>query len=263
MLADSKLSGVWFREYLGNIEKAVDGIDSERGRFLKALAAHAPHTVGPDGLVKLKRGTRAQKRAFSIHLAESEAEMYFLQSGEGEWADYLRERGIDFSTWGLPVDGPVAYLDRLGLLDAKTIAVHLTYAEDADLELLAKRGVRVCLCPRSNQNLHGKIANLPRMLQLGMKPCLGTDSLASVSSLSMIDEMKFTAESFPSTPSVEILAMATVNGAKALGLSAEYGTVVPGKRAALLYVPIDVSKRSMAADALVNADFREECKLLV
>jgi cytosine/adenosine deaminase-related metal-dependent hydrolase len=99
------------------------------------------------------------------------------------------------------------------------------------------------------------LPDLAGMLKAGIKPCLGTDSLASAESLSIFDEMAFVSKSFPSIPPAEILAMATVNGASSLGFGEMFGSLTPGKRAAFVYVPVDVSSKSGLLQALVNADF--------
>ncbi|MBU1163820.1 MAG: amidohydrolase family protein, partial [Proteobacteria bacterium] len=207
--------------------------------------------------------TRKSNLPFSIHLAESEDEIEFLQTGKGKWAEFLSERRIDFSGWNLPVESPVKYLEDLGVLDENTMAVHLIHAEEKDFEILLRHNVSVCLCLRSNFNLHNMMPDLAGMFKAGIKPCLGTDSLASADSLSIFDEMAFVSKSFPSIPPAEILAMATVNGARALGFEDMFGSLTPGKRAAFVYAPVDVSSKSELLQALVNADFKEPCKTVL
>lgn len=236
------LSGVWFQEFLGSLEilnEKDDGFfdpyaESEK-RF--SVAGHAPHTTAPDLLVRLKQMAGRMRRPFSIHLAESTVEVDFLEKGIGAWADFLTRRAIDHRDWGPVGKRPVQYSDSLGLLDHDTLAVHLIECEAQDLRLLAHRGVSVCACPRSNARLHGKIADIPAMLAAGIRPCLGTDSLASNDSLNLFDEMRFTARMFPSISPREILAMATINGACALGFEGQYGRIAPGAQARFLYMP--------------------------
>jgi len=107
------------------------------------------------------------------------------------------------------------------------------------------------------------LPDLAGMLKAGIKPCLGTDSLASADSLSIFDEMTFVSKSFPSIPPAEILAMATLNGASSLGFGEMFGSLTPGKRAAFVYVPVNVSSRSGLLHALVNADFKGSCKTIL
>ena len=262
IMSKSGLAGVWFREFLGDV--LLENIICNTNKSLIiSIAGHAPHTLAPNRIVELKEITRKSNLPFSIHLAESEDEIEFLQTGKGKWAEFLSERGIDFSGWNLPVESPVKYLEDLEVLDEKTIAVHLLQASKKDFEILLRHNVRVCLCLRSNFNLHNMMPDLVGMLKAGIKPCLGTDSLASADSLSIFDEMTFVSKSFPSIPPAEILAMATVNGANSLGFGEMFGSLTQGKRAAFVYAPVDVSSKSELLQALVNADFKESCKTVL
>lgn len=262
IVSNSSLRGVWFREFLGNVLPEEIACN-ENKLLIKSIAGHAPHTLSPELLADLKNITRKKNIPFSIHLAESEDEIEFLQTGKGKWAEFLSERGIDFSSWNLPVETPVRYLEDLGVLDESTIAVHLIHADKKDFEILLRHNVRVCLCLRSNFNLHNMLPDLTGILKAGIKPCLGTDSLASAESLSIFDEMTFVSKSFPSIPPAEILAMATLNGASSLGFGEMFGSLTPGKRAAFVYVPVNVSSRSGLLHALVNADFKGSCKTIL
>ncbi|AOY59950.1 amidohydrolase family protein [Desulfococcus multivorans] len=252
-LRDSGLSGVWFREFLGNPPAGTEAALPDSTPLLTAAAAgHGPHTTDPAFLRRLKTTARRGGRPFSIHLGESEDEQDFLTTGKGAWADFLTERGIDFSGWPLPADGPVPYADRLGILDAGTLAVHLIHAGPGDFDILRERGVHVCLCPRSNRNLHGRLPDLPGMLDAGLAPCLGTDSLAGTESLSIRDEMAFSARAYPGVPPETILAMATRNAAAALHLSDQFGSLAPGKSAGIQYLPATAPTPSALMERIVH-----------
>ena len=243
-----------FREYL-RLEPEEGLCDLNKDKYL-SLAAHAPHTTAPELIKRIKDETKRHGRIFSVHLAESPEEAEFITTAKGKWADLLNERGVKFSSWGLPAKSPVSYLDDMGVLDDKTLAVHLVQADPADLDLIAKLGAGVCLCPRSNNRLIGELPDIPAMLKRGIRPALGTDSLASVDTLSIFDEMAFISESFPSLNSGDIISMATVNGAKALGMGEELGTLEPGKRAALLYLPVNASSADMLIRSLTAGSFK-------
>ena len=96
------------------------------------------------------------------------------------------------------------------------------------------------------------------MIKTGVNLCLGTDSLASVSSLSMIDEMAFVSKSFPMAAPERIFQMATLGGAAALGLDNRMGTLVPSKQARLAYLDIQASKATQVVEALVNFSESDE-----
>jgi aminodeoxyfutalosine deaminase len=255
ILSKSGLYGVWFQEFLGNVIPGGLSCRETAGAVIRgALAGHAPHTSAPALLMALKAITREKGLPFSIHVSESEAETQFIGSATGAWADFLSGRGIDFLDWGLPATSPVFHLDRLGILDAETLAVHLLHADRKDFERLAERRVTACICPRSNENLHGKLPDLPGMMAAGLTVCLGTDSLASVSSLSLWEEMRLVATRYPMVSPADIWAMATINGAAALGFSALFGTLEPGRLPAMLYVPVTASSPSAVLERMVFGD---------
>jgi cytosine/adenosine deaminase-related metal-dependent hydrolase len=254
ILSKSGLYGVWFQEFLGNsIPDTLSGGEMT-GAIHSSYAGHAPHTSAPDLLMALNAITRKKGLPFSIHVSESEAEMEFIGTAIGTWADFLTERGIDSSGWGLPAPSPVFHLDRLGIWDEKTLAVHLLHADRKDFELLAERRVTACICPRSNENLHGKLPDLPGMMAAGLTVCLGTDSLASVPSLSLWEEINLVANRYPMVSPADIWAVATVNGAAALGFSALFGTLEPGRLPAMLYVPVTATSPSEVLERIVFGD---------
>lgn len=262
LVSDSGLYGLWCREYLGNIASAGQTEPEVlSGQATASLAGHAPHTTSPGLLKHLKQISEKRKLPFSIHLSESMEEIEFVGSGQGEWAEFLVSRGIDFSAWGLPARSPVAYLDNLSILNERTLAVHLLQTDDTDLDILKQRRTNVCLCPRSNQALHGRLPDIPAMLTRGIRLCLGTDSLASTPSLDLFDEMAFIATRYDAIDPVQIFAMATINGAMALGQST-IGTIAPGFDPQMIYVPLNCQTEQKLLEAIVNKEFQSPCKPL-
>lgn len=162
----------------------------------------------------------------------------------GGWTDFMMSRGIDTSAWPVGNKTPVAYLHDLGMLDNATLGVHLLQVTDRDLDILAQTETKLCLCPRSNQNLHGRLPDIASLLARNLKPALGTDSLASCDSLGIFDEMAFVRQLYPQISLPDILAMATINGANALGLGQHWGTLDTERSAQLLY--LDIKARTPA-----------------
>ena len=249
VLNTSGLAGVWFKEFLGG-EQAYPG-HKEQDAYLKkqfplsfSAAGHAPHTTAPQLLTALKKRTSAAGLVFCLHVAESEVEMDFIAGKRGGWTDFLASRGIDTAAWPVGNKTPVAYLHDLGVLDTATLGVHLLHVTDRDLDILGRTGTKLCLCPRSNQNLHGRLPDIASLLARNLAPALGTDSLASCDSLGIFDEMAFVRQQYPQIPLPDLLAMATINGARALGLEQHGGTLDPGRAARLLY--LDISARTPA-----------------
>ncbi len=259
MTANSGMHGLWCREILGNL---TAGLDTEpailSGNLKASLAGHAPHTTSPELLSHLKRVTDRHSLPFCIHLSESDEEMEFISAGRGPWADFLLSRGIDFSNWGLPARSPVGYMDDLGILDERTVGVHVLQADEADLDILAQRRTTICLCPRSNQALHGLLPDIPAMLARDIRLCLGTDSLASTPSLDLFDEMAFIATNYDSVEPLQILQMATINGAAAVSQSMT-GVIARGGNPHLVYVPVNCSIELQVLESIVNKAFIDPC----
>ena len=252
LFRSSPLSGIFFHEHLGSGNPEISEVHPSSS-FRSSLAAHAPHTTSPELLRSIKTMTLSRNLPMSVHLAESEDEWRFITAVRGAWADFLTERNIDFSNWPLPAKSPVDYLDTLGVLDSKTLAVHLIHCSSEDLELLRSSDTKVCFCPRSNFLLHQKLPDIPRFLASGFKPCLGTDSLASTPSLSILDEMTFIASKYDSISPVEILAMGTLYGAAAINMDKKCGRLAPDFKGVPHFVPIQAGKSSDVLPAIVSS----------
>ena len=196
------------------------------------LGAHALHSVSPALLQLLvKDGGPA-----ALHLAESPDEVRFLVDGGGEWAAFLERRGLGHVAFEPPGRSPVAYVDGLGALHSRLVAAHAVQVDETDRRILASRGVHVVLCPRSNRNLGVGRADVPALVSAGVRLSLGTDSLASVETLDVLDDAVLVSRQFPSLPKAEIVRMATRGGAEALGLD-DLGALAPGMAATLAFAP--------------------------
>lgn len=263
VLSESPLAGVWFQEYLGNLDNQSIYEVTDINRIRKSFSGHAPHTTDPDLLRYLKQETRKIGLPFSIHVSESEDEIEFITTGKGKWAEFLTQRGIRFSSWDIPARSPIQYLNKLGILDHRTLVVHAVFADRTDFEILNQHQTPVCICVRSNLNLHGALPNILEMLDCGITPCLGTDSLASVDSLSILDEIASISRWFSSIPPEKIIEMAVISGAKALGFDNYYGTLAPGKFGDLLYLDIEASSTHDVLEKIVNfSDIQSENRVI-
>lgn len=249
------LDGMVFEEVLGNTEMfPVLPCVSNGIRF--SYAGHALHTTAPGVLRKLKAHADRCNTPFSIHLAESEAEVEFLAGVRGSWADLLASRGVAYGSWDIRSERPMVRAQRLGLLSPGTLAVHALQVDSKEMSVMAETGVSLCVCPRSNLALHGRLPKIGAFLSAGLLPALGTDSLASVSSLSLFDEMAFVSENYPHIKPETILAMATTYGAQALGRP-DLGSVEPGSEARLIYVDVAARSAHTAATKLTTGDFND------
>lgn len=219
------------------------------------VCGHAPYSTSPELLVALKSRCRRLDQIFSIHTAESPDELEFLRSGTGSFRDFLeRRKGWDdsFAFAERGFSGAIAYFDTLGLLDPKTVLVHAVHVADDELQLIARRGAHVCLCPGSNRFLGVGRAPAGKMLELGILPALGTDSPASNQSLDLWREMQILAADHPRLTASSILAMATLGGAKALHRGGDYGSLMPGRKAQILWVASPALRRCRNSGPLIE-----------
>jgi len=242
LLSASRLSAVVYLELLAwdpaKAEAVLAFAEQRRAEVAASLrpglevrlAAHAPHSVSPAlfGLLVGRGGPAA------LHLAESPDETAFLACGGGAWPAFLERRGLGHVAFAPPGLSPVRYADRLGALHEHLVAAHGVQVDAADREILARRGVHVVLCPRSNRNLGVGTADAPALLGAGVRLALGTDSLASVETLDVLDEAVLIHRQFPGLDPAAVVRMATLGGAQALGFQ-HLGAIAAGKRAALAF----------------------------
>lgn len=246
LLADSGLEFHYFFECLGFNLLNEDPLAADFPFFDQAAlgslpvsaAAHAPYSVAAPLFRRITAWNRQQGRFASVHLAESRQEMQFLLQGDGPLQKLLVRRGRWYQGFTPPACSPALYLDRLGFWDDQALAVHGVWLAPRDRELLARRGVRLALCPRSNLHTGAGFPDLPALQQAGLKPALGTDSLASAPDLNLFQEIRALQAQFPQVQLADLLAMATINGAAALNRDHDLGSLSPGKKAALLFLPI-------------------------
>lgn len=240
------LDGVVFHELLGFNER--DGALIERTRESRAAAAggvaislapHAPYSTSPE-LFRAIRASVDQSgcRIMSVHLGESPEESELLATGTGPWRGMLELIGVWRDDWAIPACGPVEYLDRLGVIDARTLVVHGGQFDDAALARLAAIGATLVTCPRSNQWVGVGKPPIEQFYQSGVAVAVGTDSLASVGDLNLFSELQTLRAIAPGVPASQLLESATLIGARALGLDAELGSLTPGKRAQILAITL-------------------------
>ena len=230
-----ELLGQDTRFFTGKLAAALAAATSAETpeKLLSGLSAHSPYTIAHEFLAGIGQTATSHSLPLAIHLSESRAEGDFIFDGSGELASEF----YPFVGWERYLGHPARcssteLLDRNGLLTPTTLAIHCVHVGMADAHILKSRGVHVALCPRSNDLLDVGRAPVHLFKKLGIPLTLGTDSLASNNSLSLWDELRFALETFPDDLSADdLFNMVTDGGAKALGISAECGTLERGKRA--------------------------------
>jgi 5-methylthioadenosine/S-adenosylhomocysteine deaminase len=199
--------------------------------IMPAIAPHAPYTVSTDHLKQAHSLSQNRGIPLVTHIAEDQAEVKTIQERYGATS--------------------VAYLDRIGVLDERTIAAHMVWPASEDIATLAKRSVGVAHCPQSNMKLAAGASPVPQMLKAGVNIGLGTDGAASNNDLNLWEEMdtaakfhKFVAKDPTVLTAQEALEMATIRGARAIHLDKEIGSLEAGKRADLIIVGLNGSHQT-------------------
>jgi cytosine/adenosine deaminase-related metal-dependent hydrolase len=203
------------------------------------LAPHAPYSVSPRLFQAIRArldGTAAART--SVHLAESREEAGLLAGAGGPFRDLLQDLGAWDDAWRAPGCGTVPYLDDLGFLGPRTLAVHGVQMTEGDLGRLARTGATLVTCPRSNRHVGAGDPPVERFYASGVPIAVGTDSLASAPDLEIFSELAALRALVPGVPASRLLASATAVGARALGCGAALGSIEPGKLAALIAVDV-------------------------
>ncbi|OGT99745.1 MAG: metal-dependent hydrolase [Geobacteraceae bacterium GWB2_52_12] len=239
----SQLAGRLYFELLGQeaghfagklaAATSAAALQADDQMILAGLSPHSPYTIAQEHFAAIRDVSASRTLPLAIHVSESRSESEFMFDGSGDFASSF----YPFAGWQSFLGNPprcssTELLDRHGLLTPATVAVHCVHVSVADTEIIRKRGVHIALCPRSNEILDVGRAPVALFKKFGIPLALGTDSLASNNSLSLWDELRFALETFPNDLSeMDLLRMATIGGASALGIATRCGSLEVGKRA--------------------------------
>jgi len=211
-----------------------------------AFAPHAPYSVPVSALEKIATLSAELETMVHMHVHETEKEVL----------DYIKEKGAR----------PIARLFEMGLINPYMMAVHLTQLTDEEINLLAENGTHAIHCPESNLKLANGFCPSANLAKGGVNIALGTDSAASNNDLDMFSEMKTAAllakavsGDATAIPAVEAIRMATINGARAMGLDSQIGSLEAGKQLDMICIEPDISMQPMydVASHLVYCANRE------
>jgi len=211
-----------------NIQTALEFVEKwldRSPRINPSVFCHSPYTCSADTLKKAKEAAAAKGVLFQIHVAET----------KNEFEQALRDHG----------QTPVEYLDGIGILDCDTLLVHAIWLKDSDIKLIAHRKASVSVTTESEMKLASGIAPVPDLIKAGIAVGLGTDGCASNNDQDLFGEMDVTAKLHKVKtldPTVmdagTVLKMATLGGAKAIGLDKEIGSLEIGKQADIIILDI-------------------------
>jgi aminodeoxyfutalosine deaminase len=209
---------------------------SHQGAAVRGLSPHAPYSVHPEMFDRIIRLSADSRTPLAIHLAETEAELQLLRDGTGEIVDFLSGLGV----WrdGVIPHGtrPLHYLRSLADLEHVVIA-HGNYLDDEEIDFVAShRNLAVAYCPRTHAFFGHRQHPWRKIIARGGVVAIGTDGRCSNPDLSVWNELLFVSAQAPDCDPAILLQMGTLNGARALGLEAEFGTLEPGKQAKLAII---------------------------
>ena len=209
----------------GYLQRGLEARDAWKHspRLSFALAPHAPYTVGDASWASVVTYARQLDLPIQTHVGETRHEVDEARATTGET--------------------PLKRLDRLGATGPGFIAIHAVHVDADDIELLAAQGCHVVHCPTSNMKLASGVAPVAAFLERKVNVALGTDGAASNNRLDLLSEMrlasllaKVTTGDAGALPAARVLRMATLDGAAALGLDGEVGSLAPGKQADVVAV---------------------------
>lgn len=227
-----------------------NSINNEKGLVTYRIGFHAEYTSSEEELKEIQKAIKATKSPYLTHISETQSEV----------DDCISRRGMT----------PVQYFDSLGLFDYGGVCYHSIYLTEDDIEIFKKKHIAVVTCPGSNLKLASGICPVNRYLDEGLLIGIGTDGPSSNNCLDMFKEMslvinlaKIKTNNPNALSAYEVLKMATVNGAKILGLD-DCDTLEVGKLADI--IEIDLSRPNMqpinnVVDNLVNSGSKDNIKL--
>ena len=196
------------------------------------LSPHAPYSVSKELYQAIAQFARETGTPVCTHIAETRDEIEFLTKGTGSFPAFLKQIRAMPDNWQPPGLTPIHYLNETVILGNRPLLIHCNYLTDEEISTIKYSGASVAFCPRSHHFFGHTNHPFQKLLDAGINVGLGTDSLASNDTLSILDEMKFLSLRHSISPKT-LLTMATINGAKALGLESNTGQIKEGFQADL------------------------------
>jgi cytosine/adenosine deaminase-related metal-dependent hydrolase len=227
------------------------------------ISTHAPYTVEPDLLASCAARARADNLPLCIHAAESEEEILFIREGRGPLRDFLETAGVWDDHVPIPGCSPIELLERCGALGPQTLLAHCNYLSDTDLDIIAKSGASVVHCPRTHAAFGHPRHPFAELQARGVNVCLGTDSLASNPSLSMLEEARFLHRARRDVAPGAIFQMATTCGARALDVADHTGRISANHCADLIAAQLPIGTKHANALEHVLANQSPIARVLV
>ncbi len=254
LVSDQPMGGVVFRELLGLSSERIASQGGLASAHLQpegwgdawraGLSPHAPYSVHPELLSRVVDLARHADVPLAMHLAETREELQLLASHDGPFVPLLQQLGV-WDPDALPIGRrPMDYL-RVLAQAPRALVIHGNYLADDEIRFLSDHADRmsVVYCPRTHRYFQHEAYPLARMISAGVHIALGTDSRSSSPDLSLLAEMRQVAADHVELAPEQIMRMATIEGARALGCGSNTGTLVAGGPADLIVVGLPAGQR--------------------
>jgi 5-methylthioadenosine/S-adenosylhomocysteine deaminase len=231
-------------ESLAGLAGKIDVMRSRATPLVRlGVSPHAPYTVSDALFAAVAEYASRERLPVAVHIAESNVERALVERGSGVFADGLRRRGIAVAGRGR---SSIELLDRTGVLRDGPLLIHCVHLDADDISLVAKHRASVAHCPISNAKLGHGTSPLTEMLDAGIVVGIGSDSVASNNRIDILAEARAAVLAQRARLSrhdvlcaKDALFLATLGGARALGIDADVGSLAEGKRADLAAFPLD------------------------
>ena len=246
---DPSLAETSMRELEGRVAR----LETEQDDLVSlGVSPHAPYTVSDPLYDAAARFAHERSLPLAMHVAESEAEVRGVVAGEGEFSAALRKRGIESRR---RYRSPIALLEERGALERGPLLIHCVRVDDADIATMARHVCSVAHCPASNAKFGHGIAPILPMIAAGVKVGIGSDSVASNNRMDILDEARLavlihraSTQRHDAFGADQALGLATLGGARALGIEARVGSLEVGKDADLAAFRLDTARTTPLGD---------------
>jgi len=270
-MRDAGVRGVMYQEVFGpdpsqaeiamrELEERIEALRLEETELVSlGVSPHAPYTVSDPLYDAAARFANSRRLPLAMHIAESEPEFEIVTRGEGDFAERWRRRGIAVSP---RARSPIALLEERGALERGPLLIHCVRADEDDIAIMARRKCSVAHCPASNAKFGHGIAPLLPLIAAGIKVGIGSDSVASNNRMDILDEARLSVlihraatRRHDAFGAHEALQLATIGGARAMGLDARVGSLDVGKDADLAVFRTDSPRTIPIGDPYSAAIF--------
>ena len=241
-----------FKEIIGNVK--------HNDLLSIGIFPHAPYTVSKELYRRSKTVSMELGLSIATHISETLDEVEFLTRGSGKFISLLNEFNM-LNNWKAPGLKPVNYMKNIGFLENGCILVHCNYLTGEEVDQIEESNSTIVFCPRSHKYFRHKDHPLYKLGNRDINIALGTDSLASNDSLSILDEMKYIYTQHKTAKPQDILYMGTIAGATALRLNNKIGRLEAGFDADIAVIDFKKETVTNIYDGIFSQD--SECVLTV